>query len=95
MQSLDVTSSNIDKIARLFPQCVTEHKDKDGKTVLGIDFEKLRDELSSDVIDDGEERYQLGRTRKLTHTWLIRRPTRRCALAGKKVWTSTIHRTFT
>ena len=39
MQSLDVTSSNIDKIARLFPQCVTEHKDKDGKTVLGIDFE--------------------------------------------------------
>ena len=67
MQSLDVTSSNIDKIARLFPQCVTEHKDKDGKTVLGIDFEKLRDELSSDVIDDGEERdfacpfFQFGR----------------------------------
>ena len=49
MQSLDVTGSKIDKIAKLFPQCVTEHKDKDGKTVLGIDFEKLRDELSADL----------------------------------------------
>ena len=52
MQSHDVTGSNIDKIAKLFPQCVTEHKNKDGKTVLGIDFEKLRNELSADVIDE-------------------------------------------
>ena len=87
MQSLDVTGSNIDKIARLFPQCVTERKGKNGKTVLGIDFEKLREELSADVIDDGEERYQF--------TWRIRRPTRPYAHAGKKAWTSTIHRTFT
>ena len=75
MQSLDVTSSNIDKIARLFPQCVTEHKDKDGKTVLGIDFEKLRDELSSDVIDDGEERYQFTWPDKKAHAHLANTPT--------------------
>lgn len=75
MQSLDVTSSNIDKIARLFPQCVTEHKDKDGKTVLGIDFEKLRDELSSDVIDDGEERYQFTWPDKKAHAHLANMPT--------------------
>lgn len=74
MQSLDVTSSNIDKIARLFPQCVTEHKDKDGKTVLGIDFEKLRDELSSDVIDDGEERYQFTWPDKKAHAHLANTP---------------------
>ena len=70
MQSLDVTGSNIDKIARLFPQCVTERKDKDGKTVLGIDFEKLRDELSADVIDEGEERYQFTWPDKRAHAHL-------------------------
>ena len=75
MQSLNVTGSNIDKIARLFPQCVTECKDKDSKTVLGIDFEKLRDELSADVIDDGEERYQFTWPDKKAHAHLANTPT--------------------
>lgn len=75
MQSLDVIGSNIDKIAKLFPQCVTEHKDKDGKTVLGIDFEKLRDELSADVIDEGEERYQFTWPDKRAHAHLANTPT--------------------
>lgn len=75
MQSLNVTGSNIDKIAQLFPQCVTEHKDKDGKTVLGIDFEKLRDELSADVIDEGEERYQFTWPDKRAHAHLANTPT--------------------
>lgn len=74
MQSLDVTGSNIDKIARLFPQCVTERKDKDGKTELGIDFEKLRDELSADVIDEGEERYQFSWPDKKAHAHLANTP---------------------
>lgn len=75
MQSLDVIGSNIDKIAKLFPQCVIEHKDKDGKTVLGIDFEKLRDELSADVIDEGEERYQFTWPDKKVHAHLANTPT--------------------
>ena len=75
MQSLDVTGSNIDKIAQLFPQCVTERKDKDGKTVLGIDFEKLREELSANVIDDGEERYQFTWPDKKAHAHLANTPT--------------------
>lgn len=58
MQSRDVIGSNIQKIARLFPQCVTEHLGKDGKPQLGIDFEKLQAELSDELIGDGEERYQ-------------------------------------
>ena len=70
MQSLDMTGSNIEKIAKLFPQCVTEHKDKDGKTVLGIDFDKLCDELSPDVIDAGEERYQFTWPDKRAHAHL-------------------------
>lgn len=58
MQSHNVIGSNIQKIAQLFPQCVTEHLGKDGKPQLGIDFEKLQAELSDDIIGEGEERYQ-------------------------------------
>lgn len=58
MQSHNVIGSNIQKIAQLFPQCVTERLGKDGKPELGIDFEKLQAELSNDIIGEGEERYQ-------------------------------------
>lgn len=58
MQSHNVIGSNIQKIAQLFPQCVTERLGKDGKLELGIDFEKLQAELSDEVIGEGEERYQ-------------------------------------
>ena len=58
MQSFDVIGSNIQKIAQLFPNCVTEHLGTDGKTKLGIDFEKLQAELSNDIIAEGAERYK-------------------------------------
>lgn len=58
MKSLDTVDGNVAKIAALFPQCVTERLNKDGKPELAIDFDKLRAELSKDVIDTGEERYQ-------------------------------------
>lgn len=58
MQSLDVIGSNVEKIAHLFPNCVTERLDKAGKPELAIDFEKLQAELSNDIIAEGEERYQ-------------------------------------
>ena len=58
MQSHDVIGSNTQKIAQLFPNCVTERLGKDGKPELAIDFEKLQAELSSEIIAEGEERYQ-------------------------------------
>ena len=58
MQSHDVIGSNTQKIAQLFPNCVTERKGKDGKLELAIDFEKLQAELSNEIIGEGEERYQ-------------------------------------
>lgn len=58
MQSRDVVVGNVAKIAALFPQCVTERKNTEGKVEQAIDFEKLKAELSSDVIEVGEERYQ-------------------------------------
>lgn len=58
MESCDVVGGNVAKIAALFPQCVTERKNTEGKVEQAIDFEKLKAELSSDVIEVGEERYQ-------------------------------------
>ena len=58
MQSRDVVGGNVEKIAALFPHCVTERLNKDGKPELAIDFDKLRAELSNDALGDGEERYQ-------------------------------------
>ncbi len=58
LQSHDVIGSNVQKIAQLFPNCVTEHLGKDGKPELAIDFEKLQAELSNEIIAEGEERYQ-------------------------------------
>ena len=58
MKSLDASEGNVAKIAALFPHCVTERLNKDGKPELAIDFDKLRAELSNDVLYDSEERYQ-------------------------------------
>ena len=75
MQSFDVIGSNIQKIAQLFPNCVTERLGKDGKTELGIDFEKLQAELSNEIITDGEERYQFTWPDKRTAVRLANTPT--------------------
>lgn len=58
MKTPDASDGNVEKIAALFPQCVAERLNKDGKPELAIDFDKLRDELSKDLLDGAEERYQ-------------------------------------
>lgn len=75
MQSFDKTGDNIKKIASLFPQCVTERMGKDGKPELAIDFEKLKNELSGEVIDEGEERYQFTWPNKKAAEHLANTPT--------------------
>ena len=53
----DLTSQNIDRIAALFPNCVTEMRGEDGKLKRGINFELLKQMLSPDVVD-GDECYE-------------------------------------
>lgn len=52
-----MTAQNIDKIGALFPNCITETKGEDGKMKKAINFELLRQMLSSDVIE-GDEAYE-------------------------------------
>ena len=56
-ETTDLTSANIDKISTLFPNCVTEMWDEDGKIKRGINFEMLKQMLSPNVVD-GDERYE-------------------------------------
>ena len=58
MHSVDGVTQNVERIAALFPNCVTERKGEDGSVQRAIDFDMLRQELSRDIIDTGEERYQ-------------------------------------
>ena len=58
MHSVDGVAQNVERIAALFPNCVTECKGENGKVERAIDFDLLRQELSRDIIDTGEERYQ-------------------------------------
>lgn len=56
-ETADMTEKNIDKIAALFPNCVTEMRDERGNLKRGINFEMLRQMLSPDVVD-GDECYE-------------------------------------
>ena len=58
MHSVDGVTQNVERIAALFPNCVTERKGENGEVERAIDFDLLRQELSRDIIDTGEERYQ-------------------------------------
>ena len=57
MESPDMTAQNIDRIAAIFPNCITETVDENGKLKRAINFELLKQVLSPDVVD-GDERYE-------------------------------------
>lgn len=58
MQTVDITDSNIEKIGQLFPNCLTERISEDGKVEKVIDFDQLRQELSKEIVEGPQERYQ-------------------------------------
>ena len=57
METPDLTQTNIEKLAALFPACVTETRGQDGKLKKAVNFELLR-QLLSDVVLDGDEVYE-------------------------------------
>lgn len=59
MKSVDLIEQNIDKIAQLFPNVITEALDQEGKLKRAIDFDLLKQELSDVLVEGEKERYQL------------------------------------
>ena len=50
MHSLNKVDENIEKIGKLFPNCITERKNENGEVEYAIDFDMLKQELSSVVV---------------------------------------------
>ena len=59
MHSPNLVAQNIEQLAALFPNCVTESQGKDGELKRAIDFDLLKQELSTHIVDGPQERYQL------------------------------------
>lgn len=60
MHTPGLTAENIEKLAALFPNCVTETKvEKEGTLKRAIDFDQLRQELSDHIVEGPRERYHL------------------------------------
>ncbi|OAV72129.1 putative methyltransferase [Bacteroidales bacterium Barb4] len=97
MQSVDITGSNIEKIAALFPSVVTEAKDENGVLHKAIDFEKLKLMLSTNpnemlVIDDETERYDftwVGKRQAIADSATPIRKTLRPCVKESKNWDTT------
>lgn len=57
MESKDIRKENLDKLALLFPNCVTEGDNGSGGVDRVVNFELLKQMLSDNVVD-GEEAYE-------------------------------------
>jgi len=57
METIDIAVQNIEKIGKLFPNVITEARDKNGKLKKVINFDMLRQMLSDDVLE-GDEAYE-------------------------------------
>ena len=90
-ESPDLTAQNIDRIAALFPNCITETMDENGKLKRAINFELLKQMLSPDVVD-GDEAYEftwVGKKAAIVEANKPIRKTLRPCVEESKNWDST------
>ena len=93
----DLTSENIEKIAALFPNCITEMPDEERSTPekkvykRAVNFELLKQMLSPDVVD-GDEAYEftwVGKKAAIVEANKPIRKTLRPCVAESKEWDTT------
>ena len=96
-ESPDMTAQNIDRIAALFPNCITEMLDEEHSTPekkvykRAINFELLKQMLSPDVVD-GDEAYEftwVGKKAAIVEANKPIRKTLRPCVAESKDWDNT------
>ncbi|MBC8440082.1 MAG: site-specific DNA-methyltransferase [Deltaproteobacteria bacterium] len=59
MQTPDLTDKNIEQIAALFPNVITETKDENGNLKKAVDFDLLKQILSQNLVEADDERYRM------------------------------------
>ena len=90
-ESPDMTAQNIDRIAALFPNCITEMPDENGKIKRAVNFELLKQMLSPDVVD-GDEAYEftwVGKKAAIVEANKPIRKTLRPCMEESKDWDNT------
>lgn len=90
-ESPDIVSGNIEKIAALFPNCITEAPDGRGGIQRAVNFELLKQMLSPDVVD-GDEHYEftwVGKKAAIVEANKPIRKTLRPCVAESKDWDTT------
>ena len=96
-ESPDLTAQNIDRIATLFPNCITEMLDEEHSTPekkvykRAVNFELLKQMLSPDVVD-GDEAYEftwVGKKAAIVEANKPIRKTLRPCVAESKDWDTT------
>lgn len=96
-ESPDMTAQNIDRIAALFPNCITEMLDEERSTPekkvykRAVNFELLKQMLSPDVVD-GDEAYEftwVGKKAAIVEANKPIRKTLRPCVAESKNWDTT------
>ena len=96
-ESLDMTAQNIDRIAALFPNCITEMLDEEHSTPekkvykRAVNFELLKQMLSPGVVD-GDEAYEftwVGKKAAIVEANKPIRKTLRPCIAESKDWDNT------
>ena len=96
-ESPDMTAQNIDRIAALFPNCITEMLDEEHSTPekrvykRAVNFELLKQMLSPDVVDGGEayEFTWVGKKAAIVEANKPIRKTLRPCMAESKDWDTT------
>lgn len=58
MQTPNLADKNFEVLSRLFPNAITETINENGEAVRAIDIDVLRQEISCEVVEGKEERYQ-------------------------------------
>ena len=92
MHTPDFTKENIAQLAELFPHCVTETHDENKQPKRVIDFDLLRQTLSSEIVKVGKERYQInwpGKTEALLMANTSIKKTLRPKVEESKDWETT------
>ena len=94
MQTANVVDENIKRIGEMFPNCLTERLDENGRPEVAIDFDQLRQELSKDIVEGPENAISSpGPISATPSAWPTRPPPTRCAPVARRAWTSTTRRT--
>ncbi len=58
MKTTSIANKNFEMLSRMFPNAITETIDENGEVIRAIDADVLKQEISCNVVEGKEERYQ-------------------------------------